>query len=54
VPQKADPLQVIDEIEPLREALRGFVAAFMADGFTEAQARELVIFMFRQQAQNPS
>ena len=38
-----DPLQVLDEFEPIRETCRGLVAAFVADGFTVEQARALVI-----------
>lgn len=38
-----DPLSFIDDLEPLREALRGLVASFVQDGFSEEQARELAV-----------
>jgi hypothetical protein len=38
-----DPLALIDSLEPLRETVRGMVAIFVQDGFTEEQARELVV-----------
>jgi hypothetical protein len=41
-----DPLSMIDEFEPMRETLRGIVAMFVADGFTDDQARELAVAVF--------
>jgi hypothetical protein len=38
-----DPLAFFDGIEPLRETLRGMVAAFVADGFTDQQARKIAV-----------
>jgi hypothetical protein len=37
-----DALSVLDMFEPVREELRGVVAIFVQDGFTEEQAREMV------------
>lgn len=41
-----DPLVLVDNFEPLRETLRGIVAMFVADGFTDEQARQLTVHMF--------
>jgi hypothetical protein len=38
-----DLLAILDEFEPMREMMRGLVAVFVADGFTEEQARPLAV-----------
>lgn len=39
-----DYLAIIDGYEPMREMLRGIVAMFVADGFTDEQARALAVY----------
>lgn len=39
--------QMIEAVDQLREVSRGMVAALMSDGFTEEQAREIVVGVFR-------
>lgn len=46
-----DPLAVIDALTPFRETLRGMVATLVADGFTDAQARDCVAALMRNNAQ---
>lgn len=38
-------LVMLDEFAPMREALRGLVAALVEDGFSDEQARALVVHM---------
>lgn len=38
-----DYLAIIDGFEPMRETMRGIVAMFVSDGFTEEQARALAV-----------
>jgi len=42
-PDQIDYLAIIDGFEPMRETLRGIVAMFVADGFTDEQARALAV-----------
>jgi len=39
-------VELAESIDNLRETLRAMVAAVMADGFTEEQAREIVTGVF--------
>jgi biotin synthase-related radical SAM superfamily protein len=41
-----DALSILDMMEPVLEELRGVVAVIVGDGFTDEQARELVIAMY--------
>lgn len=41
-----DPFGLMDEFLKLREVLAGMVAGFKADGFTDEQARTLVVRIF--------
>lgn len=38
-----DPLAILDALNELRETLRGMVAGLITDGFTDEQARVLVV-----------
>lgn len=38
-----DYLAIIDSFDPMRETMRGIVAMFVADGFTDEQARALAV-----------
>lgn len=40
---QVDLLTIIDDYEPMREVLRGIVAIFISDGFTDEQARALAV-----------
>lgn len=40
---EVDFLAILDGFEPMRETLRGIVAMFVSDGFTDEQARALAV-----------
>ncbi len=40
---KIDFLAILDGYEPMRETMRGIVAMFITDGFTDEQARALAV-----------
>jgi len=42
-----DLLTVLDQMQPFVETVRGMVALFVNDGFTDDQARDLVAASFR-------
>jgi hypothetical protein len=42
-PEQPDLLAILDAFEPMRETLRGIVAAFVTDGFSDEQARVLAV-----------
>lgn len=43
-----DPFAIIDGFERLAEVLRGAVAVLVADGWTDDQARAIVLHTLRQ------
>ncbi len=52
--QKNDPLAVIDAMQPWLEEMRGLVAVLVADGFSDEQARDLVVAAYRMLARGAS
>lgn len=50
--EPVDLLGILDEFEPMREVLTGLVAAFVSDGFTEPQARDMVCEWYITQTRN--
>jgi hypothetical protein len=50
----SDPLGLFDAMLPMLEMLRGQVAVLRREGFTDAQARDIVTAVLRTSGQQPS